>query len=64
MSQPDISYEDLTKDYPRYPDVFDITTLSDIPEDALVVSSTIDKNEEVLHDFFSTWSTLEHNLDL
>ncbi|XP_022286279.2 H(+)/Cl(-) exchange transporter 6-like isoform X2 [Crassostrea virginica] len=36
MSQPDISYEDLTKDYPRYPDVFDIPTLSDIPEDALV----------------------------
>ena len=60
MSQPDISYEDLTKDYPRYPDVFDITTLSDIPEDALVVS----KNEEVLHDFFSIWSPLEHNLDL
>lgn len=56
MSQPDISYEDLTKDYPRYPDVFDITTLSDIPEDALVVSSIIDKNEEVLHDFLSTWT--------
>ena len=56
MSQPDISYEGLTKDYPRYPDVFDITTLSDIPEDALVVSSIIDKNEEVLYDFLSTWT--------
>lgn len=37
MSQPDISYEDLTKDYPRYPDIYDITTLHSVPEDALMV---------------------------
>lgn len=37
MSQPDISYEDLTKDYPRYPDIYDITTIHSVPEDALMV---------------------------
>lgn len=36
MSQPDISYEDLTKDYPRYPDIYDITTIHSVPEDALM----------------------------
>ncbi|XP_062567017.1 H(+)/Cl(-) exchange transporter 6-like [Saccostrea cucullata] len=35
-SQPDVSYEDLTKDYPRYPDIHDISGLSAIPQDALM----------------------------
>ncbi|XP_048773690.2 H(+)/Cl(-) exchange transporter 6-like isoform X4 [Ostrea edulis] len=35
-SQPKIPYEDLTKDYPRYPDIHDVTKLSSAPEDALM----------------------------